>query len=109
MRNRTVGSDFSRTQRQRDTLIALFHQTLSTKSVMEIYSLLHYGLMYISTNITAGNMLLLASSIILNVPTVDVQSVPYPHGYKVGRYQSMSILTFDIADTAERLHNYLYE
>lgn len=110
MRNRAIGNDFGRTQRQRDTIIAILQQVMTQKSVTEIYDIVDYSFSLIKTNIAATDLVSLAASVLTNASKLqlETQNVPYSDAYQFAQYNGMSILSYDITAAAKRLHTFLY-
>ena len=110
MRNRTVGSDFQRTARQRQTITAILKKIVTEMSLPEIYDLLGFATTLIKTNISSTELVSLAASVFANASslTIDSQSVPYSDAYQSAWYKGMAILTYDIADAAKRINAFLY-
>ena len=110
MRNRGTDNDFGRTRRQRDVITALFKQILTQNSLNEIYAITSYAMGLVKTNIPVSTLLPLAASIALqsNALSIETQNVPYNDSYQFAWYNGMSIISFDIAQTAVRIHKFLY-
>ena len=110
MRNRTIGSDFERTRRQRDVVIAVVNKILNEKSTTEIYDIVDYMFSLIKTNISAKDLLSYATSVLGNASklSIDNQNVPYSDAYQYARYNGMSIISYDIAKAASRIQKFIY-
>ncbi|MBE6569643.1 MAG: LytR family transcriptional regulator [Ruminococcaceae bacterium] len=110
MRNRTIGNDFGRTQRQRDTIMAMIQQILTNKTAAEIYDIVDYSFSLIKTNISATDLVGLATSVVGNASklTVESQNVPYTDAYQFGWYNGMAIISFDIGEAAARINEFIY-
>ena len=110
MRNRTIGSDFGRTQRQRDTITAIIKQIASKKSLNDLYGIVDYSFSLIKTNISATDLLSLATSILSNASSLSIESenVPFSDAYQFAWYNGMAILSYDIGEAAVRLNNFIY-
>lgn len=111
MRNRKSDSDFGRTERQREVIVAVLNKILSEKSLTEILDITKYAMGMVKTNISATTLTSLATSIVGNASDLSIksQSIPYADAYQFAWYGKMAILSFDIASTAERLQEFLYE
>ena len=109
MRNRKIGYDFARTSRQRDVLTAVIRQIMS-KPVTDIYDILNHSFSLVKTNIPLSTL----SSLALSVATqgsglsITTQQVPYSDAYRNAWYNGLEILSFDIASTAWRVQQFLY-
>ncbi len=110
LRNREIGSDFERTRRQRDVITAVVNKILNEKSTTEIYGIVDYLFSLIKTNISATDLLSYATSVLGNASKLSItsQNVPYSDAYQYGRYNGMSIITFDIESAAKRLNEFIY-
>ncbi|MGN1346250.1 MAG: LCP family protein [Eubacteriales bacterium] len=110
MRNRTIGNDFGRTQRQRDTITAVIRQILSQKSLTDLYNIVDYSFSLIKTNISASSLVSLAASVLsqASVLQIESQNVPFDDAYQFAWYNGMSIISYDIAKSAVRLNEFIY-
>ncbi len=110
MRNRELGSDFERTRRQRDAIVAIMDKLLNEKSLVELYEIAEYSFDLIKTNISLSTLTSLVTSAIGNMSnlTVTSQHVPYSDSYRFAMYKKMAIISFDIADAAERINKFIY-
>ena len=111
MRNRTLDSDFGRTQRQRDTIVAVLTQILTKKSLAEIYNIIDYAFGLVKTNMSVKTLASLAVSVLENAQNLNIESqtIPYADSCKSAWYNGMSILSFDIQDAAKRLNKFIYD
>ena len=111
MRNRTIGSDFARTQRQRDTIVAVMTKILTQKSLTEIYDIVDYAFGLVKTNMSAKTLASHAASLLGNVSklSIESQNVPYADSYKNAWYNGMAILSFNISDAAKRINSFIYD
>ena len=110
LRNREIGSDFARTRRQRDTIVAIMEKILTEKSLAELYEIVNYSFGLVKTNIPLSTLTSLVTSVIGNMSdlTVTAQHVPYSDSYQFATYRGMAIIFFDIADAAERVNEFIY-
>lgn len=110
MRNRTIGNDFGRTKRQRDTITAVLRQIASKTSVTELYDIVDYAFSLVKTNIPASTLVSLGTSILSNASNLQIESenVPFSDAYQFAWYNGMSIISYDIANAATRLNNFIY-
>ena len=96
LRNRTLGTDFERTRRQRDVMIAMLNQVLG-QSLTQMDSTLDFVLDIIRTNIKATDFLSVGLSIVTNFSS-GVKSMSVPNRsqqgkeYRFASYKGMSIL-----------------
>ncbi len=82
MRHRYGSSDFQRTQRQRNALMAIFRQVVSSRDVTEIYDLVREGFGMIQTNIPLDEMIDLAIGVASNGANMKIGSHRIPTTYK---------------------------
>lgn len=110
MRNRAIGNDFGRTQRQRDTITAVINQVITQKSVTEIYDIVNYTFSLIKTNISATDLVSLAASVLANASNLQIESqnVPYSDAYQFAWYNGMAIISYNISDAASRIDKFIY-
>lgn len=110
MRNRKLDSDFGRTRRQRDVIVAVVNKLLSEKSLKEINRIVTYGTEMIRTNIDLTTMLSLASSVVSQKDTLKIESqtVPYSNAYRSTWYKRKAVLSFDIEDAAKKINEFIY-
>ncbi len=110
MRNRKVGSDFSRTDRQRTVIEALYRQVMAKKNPTEIYSMIREGFKLVSTNIELSHLLELAQSVVSVGGNLKITSdrIPQDGTWQNAAYKKKSVLTFDIEKNAEYLQGLLY-
>ncbi|MBR5679316.1 MAG: LCP family protein, partial [Clostridia bacterium] len=108
-RNRAIGYDFGRTSPQRDVLTAVIRQIMS-KPITEIYEILNYSFSLVKTNISLTSLTSLALSVSTQGSNlaISTQQVPYSDAYKNAWYNGLEILSFDIASTATRVNQFLY-
>ncbi|MBQ7012187.1 MAG: LCP family protein [Clostridia bacterium] len=110
MRNRTIGSDFERTRRQRDVMTAVVQSVFKERSLTEIYGIVDYTFSLVKTNIPATTLASLAASVAgqKNSLTIQTQNVPYNDTYEFAWYQGMAVIYFDIMTCRQRLHSFIY-
>lgn len=110
MRNRAIGSDFERTRRQRDVILALFNKIVKEKSAAEIYDLIDYVFGIVKTNIPFSALTSYATSVIGNLSKIKIesQSVPYSDSFKYAWYRGKAIISFNITDAAKRINKFIY-
>lgn len=108
--NRTSDSDFGRTRRQRDVVIAIAQKLLKEKSLGEILAVVEQTAGIVNTNIEMSSLISLASSIVSQKDTLSIEThnVPFSDAYTFAWYKKMAILSFDIRDAAQRVQKILY-
>lgn len=120
MRHRYGSSDYKRTERQRNVLMALFRQVVSSRDLSEIYGLVREGFNMIKTNIPLDEMINLAASVVGNGANMSIGSQRMPHKatnvyFHIGNQQPVgagqggaSVLKIDSAYEAQRIKEYIY-
>lgn len=111
MRNRSIGTDFGRTKRQRDTIIAVANKIMNEKSLTDLYDITNYAFSLIKTNISATSLLSLATSVLSNGASLSIttENVPFSDSYQFAWYNGMSIISYDISAAATRLNKFIYD
>ncbi len=123
LRNRTLGTDFERTRRQRDVMIAMLNQVLG-QSLTQMDSTLDFVLDIIRTNIKATDFLSVGLSVVTNFSS-GVKSMSVPNRsqqgkeYRFASYKGMSILKLldpndptkqmDLTYTERKVREFLYD
>lgn len=123
LRNRTLGTDFERTRRQRDVMIAMLHRVLG-QSLTQMDSTLDFVLDIIRTNIKATDFLSVGLSVVTNFSS-GVKSMSVPNRsqqgkeYRFASYKGMSILKLldpndptkqmDLTYTERKVREFLYD
>lgn len=123
LRNRTLGTDFERTRRQRDVMIAMLNQVLG-QGLTQMDSTLDFVLDIIRTNIKATDFLSVGLSIVTNFSS-GVKSMSVPNRsqqgkeYQFASYKGMSILKLldpndptkqmDLTYTERKVREFLYD
>lgn len=107
-RNRTVGTDFERTRRQRDIVQAAMKK-VKNLSLMELNSLVNDILPYITTNVTRGEIV----SALLRARTyakykVVSQSIPQPGTYQNKTINGQACLVIDFAKNMQFFRDTVY-
>ena len=109
-RNRTLGSDFERTRRQRDILTAVYQKLSSTLSLTEITNLISSTLGIVKTNLSASTLATLAADVMASKNAIEIQSarIPFANTYRGGIVKKMWVIEMDIAENIRLLHEFLY-
>ncbi len=108
-RNRTLGSDFERTRRQRSVMYGVYRKVMSEKDPAAIMSLITYCMGQVKTNMPVDEIYELAMEI-LTVENLRMQQAALPKDgtYKGINYEGMSVLEIDIEANKEYLNGLLY-
>lgn len=109
-RNRTLGTDFERTRRQRDILTAVYQKVTESLSLTEITRLITATLDMVKTNMSASNLITLASDVLQNGTSIEIEDahVPFADTYRGGIVRKMWVIEIDFAENIRRLHEFLY-
>ena len=109
-RNRSLGSDFERTRRQRDILTAVFDKVTSSLSLAETTRLINATLNMVTTNLSAGNLVSLAADVLANASSMEIEStqLPYTGTYRGALVNGMSVIAIDYEENTRLLHEQLY-
>lgn len=108
-RNRRTGnSDFSRTERQRNVLLAV-KDSIQNCSIIELNNLLNKILPSITTDLTEGECL----SLILDAPSYLTNNmasnrIPLDGAYSTVNINKMSVLSVNFDENIKFLHNSIY-
>ncbi|MBQ8254135.1 MAG: LCP family protein [Clostridia bacterium] len=122
MRQRYGGSDVSRTNRQRNVMMALFRQVVSSRDITEIYDLIRnaFNSKMFQTNIPLSEMLDLAASVASNGANMSIGSHRIPTEYwsiyyhfgkqqEVGRGQGgAQVISIDFAEQRKKVQEFVY-
>ena len=108
-RNRTIGSDFERTRRQRSVMYGVYRKILSEKDPAAIMSLITYCMDYVKTNMTVTEIYNLAMEV-LTAENLMMQQAALPQDdmYDSINYNGMAVLEIDVEANKEYLHGLLY-
>lgn len=108
VRNRYVGTDFARTDRQREVLEKIFNGVKGL-SLVELNNLMKKILPQVTTNLTEGEIF----SMILSIPSYagyDLQQlrIPVKGSYDYLRINKMSVLGIDFERNIKEIKNKIY-
>ncbi|MBE5876125.1 MAG: LytR family transcriptional regulator [Lachnospiraceae bacterium] len=105
----TAGSDFMRTQRQRNVLIAVLEKA-KTKSLVDINNAINAVLPSVSTSFSSAEILELASSLTL-YRVVDNTGMPFQK-YRANAFVSNKgscVIPYDLEANVTELHRFLFD
>lgn len=105
----TAGSDFKRTQRQRDVLIAVLEKA-KTKSLVEINAAINAVLPSVSTSFSSAEIIELASALPM-YRVVDNTGMPFQK-HRANAYVSNKgscIVPYDLVSNVVELHRFLFD
>lgn len=104
----TEGSDFRRTQRQRDLFTAMA-QKLSTLSISNLNSFVNEVLPLVSTNLSYNEILSIGTTV-LQVGTSNIQQNRFPNDgdWSKGSINGNYGLKIDMDSTTNKIHDFIY-
>ena len=108
-RNRTIGSDFERTRRQRSVMYGVYRKVMQEKDPAAIMSLITYCMDYVKTNMSVTEIYDLAMEV-LTTENLMMQQAALPQDgmYQGIVYEGMQVLEIDVEANKEYLHGLLY-
>ncbi len=109
-RNRTLGTDFERTRRQRDILTAIYQKVTASSSLTEVTRLITSALDMVKTNMSAPTLITLAADVLQNGSSIEIDGahVPFADTYRGGIVREMWVIEIDFAENIRRMHEFLY-
>lgn len=108
-RNRTLGSDFERTRRQRSVMYGIYRQIMAEKDASAILPLINYCMNHVKTNMSVTEIHDLAKQV-LAIDNLRMQqaSMPTEGAYQPVTYEGMDVLEIDIEANKKYLNELLY-
>lgn len=108
-RNRTLGSDFGRTSRQRSVILGIYNKVMQTKDPAALLPLINYCMTQVQTNMTVDEIYDMVKKV-LAAENLDTRqtSVPAEGTYDSISYNGMAVLEVDFEENKKRLNEFLY-
>ena len=109
-RNRSLGnSDFSRVDRQKDTLISIFESAKKNIGIAEMFNLLVSMYDYVDTNMSIQDMYSLGMTVLKfgNIK-IGENRIPADDSWSYANVRGMSVLNLDMEKNREALLDYIY-
>ena len=108
-RNRTLGSDFERTRRQRSVMYGIYRKVMEDKDPSSILSLINYCMNQVETNMSVTEIYDMAKDV-LAVDNLKMQqaSLPQDGTYTDITYEGMAVLEIDFDANKKFLEELLY-
>ena len=105
-RIRKLDSDFSRTERQREVLMAVF-QKIRGQSLPQLLDTAQALLPYLTTDMSNGEMIQLATRLFPLLTSADIKScrIPAEGTYRSASIRGMSVLVPDLRANRDKLQN----
>lgn len=108
-RNRTLGSDFERTRRQRSVIYGIYRKIADEKDVSTLLPLIQYCMGQVKTNMEVGELYNLAKEVLaVDDLTLQSASLPQDGTYESISYQGMAVLEPDLEANKAYLNSLLY-
>ena len=108
-RNRTLGSDFERTRRQRSVMYGVYNKLLQERNPEAIVSLATYCMTQVNTNMSVGDITTMALDVLSTEHLMTQQaSIPYEGMYQSINYEGMAVLEIDLEANKEKINELLY-
>ncbi len=108
-RNRTLGSDFERTRRQRDVMYGIYNKVTQNMNASSVLSLINFSMNHVSTNMSVTDLYSMAQEI-MNAENLDLQQagIPAEGTYESVNYNGMAVLSTDFDANKDYIHTLLY-
>lgn len=108
-RNRTLGSDFERTRRQRSVIYGIYRKILAEKDPSALLPLINYSMEHVKTNMGVNEIYKLAKQV-LSVDDLKLQSaaIPAEGTYTEVMYDGMAVLEIDFDANKKFLDEMMY-
>lgn len=109
-RNRTVGSDYERTVRQRAVILAIAQKVLSEYDVIGLTPIINEVLKNVTTNLKATEVISLAlSGYTVDLSTIEQFRVPADGTFESGNYDGIWSIRPDFDQNRELLRAFIYD
>lgn len=108
-RNRTLGTDFERTRRQRSVMYGIYKKIMANKNPADLLPLINYCMTQVETNLTVEEIYEWAK-IVLETDNLLMQQASAPHSdtYTSINYEGMEVLEIDFEANKAILKELLY-
>jgi len=108
-RNRTLGSDFERSRRQRDVMYGIYNKVMEQKNPTTILPLINYAMTQVKTNMSVSDIYSWAKEV-LAADHLETQQacVPQDGTYKSVSYKGMAVLEIDFDANKQYIDKLLY-
>lgn len=108
-RNRTLGSDFERTRRQRSVMYGIYRKIMQEKDPADLLPLINFCMEQVKTNMSVSEIYSLAKDV-LAIDDLRLQqaAVPKDDTYESINYKGMAVLEPDIEANKEYIDSLLY-
>lgn len=108
-RNRTLGSDFERTRRQRSVMYGIYRKIMSEKDISALLPLINYCVTQVETNMSVTEIYNMAKEI-LSTEDLKMQQACAPQDgtYTPIVYEGMDVLEIDVDANKKMIEDLLY-
>lgn len=110
-RNRTIGNgDWSRTERQRAVISALFERAKKEQNVASLTSLVYSMTDYVETNLSPWQMISIATNLVFGKSPFAPQkgTIPCPNSWSYAYEGSMAVIHMDLEMNKKWVHDFFY-
>lgn len=110
-RNRKTGDgDFGRTRRQRDVMMSILGKMKSSLNPLKLTGFLTETLKHVDTNIKPDTIFTLGLEVLRAGQSKVTQArIPFDETWQYADKNGRSVITIDLEENRERLHEFLYE
>lgn len=108
-RNRTLGSDFERTRRQRSVMYGIYRKIMSEKDISALLPLINYCVTQVETNMSVTEIYNMAKEV-LSTEDLKMQQACAPQDgtYTPIVYEGMDVLEIDVEANKKMIEDLLY-
>lgn len=108
-RNRTLGSDFERTRRQRSVMYGIYRKIMSEKDISALLPLINYCVTQVETNMSVTEIYTMAKEV-LAADDLKMQQACAPQDgtYQSIVYEGMDVLEIDVDANKKMIEELLY-
>lgn len=108
-RNRTLGSDFERTRRQRSVMYGIYRKIMSEKNISALLPLINYCVTQVETNMSVTEIYDMAKEV-LSTEDLKMQQACAPQDgtYTPIVYEGMDVLEIDVDANKKMIEDLLY-
>ena len=109
-RNRTIGNgDWSRTERQRAVMSALYARAKQERSVASLTSLIYSLTDYVDTNMTPWQMISIGTGIVFGSGGAPIKgTIPCEGSWSYAYEGAMAVIHIDVDKNKEWIHQFFY-
>ncbi len=105
----STGSDYARTDRQRNLMTAMYTQARQNMSVSAALELIDFASDYVRTNMTFEQVAQLATDLLSgDALTVTTARMPFEGTYQGAKRGGASVIVFDDEENTRLIHEFLY-